>query len=189
MVKSDNKTFNKNIKWDLISDDKRIKFDMSTVYSDDDGTASFGRIMFDGKKACDAKIVLPNEVFKRQHKPRTGGKMLSYALAYYLGLYIVNTVEHKNGNKNLKNSNKATNLALELLNFNDESSIRKGRKEYPIPVGAKIIVNIEPLGIIVLLENNKIEINDNGLSYKGRMWAWRHGDTKGVDGYGEINYS
>ncbi|AEG02715.1 hypothetical protein [Methylomonas methanica] len=178
------------IKWGLESDDQRIKFDLTTLYRDMNNVVSYGQVFFDGKKACDAGIALPDDVFKNPRKPRPGNKMLTYALAYYLSLIIVNTVEKKNGNMKGINSNKAKGLALELLGTEckaDGSSIDKARKKYPIPREGKIHVNHDPLGIIVLLdERNIVKSNNEELIYKGIMWAWRKGDSEAKEGYGEV---
>lgn len=175
------------IKWVLESDDKKIKLDLMTNYSSMNDVTSFGQVFFDGVKQCDVKVTLPDVLFNKPRKPRSGNKLLAYALAYYLSMIIVNTCERQNGNAKGKHSKKAENLAMELLNLNEDSSIRLGRRKHKLLGRAKIIVSTEPLGIIVLLdEKNIVESNDGGLVYKGLMWGWRQGDSEAIDGYGEI---
>ncbi|MBD9359476.1 hypothetical protein [Methylomonas fluvii] len=175
-----------SIKWKIESDDQRIKFDLMTNYSDQDDVTSFGQVFFDGKKACNATIVLPVAFFKKQRKKRAGNKMLAYALAYHLSKRIIQTVESNNGNAKGQFSNKATDLAAELLGLENDSSIRKARNMHKIPSDAKVIVNSEPLGIIVLLDKRGIKISNGELIYNGRMWTWKQGDDEAIDGYGEL---
>ena len=175
------------IKWALESEDQRIKFDLMTNYSDVDGVASFGRALFDGKKVSDVKAVLPDDFFKKKRKSKGGNKMLTYALAYYLSLYIVKTVERKSGNKTSRNKKDPAELAADLLNLNEKSSIWKAKNLFEIPSGAKIIVHTDPLGIIVLLDEKSIlQTGDGGIIYKGQMWTWKQGDDEAKKGSGEI---
>jgi hypothetical protein len=159
----------KKIPWELISDDKRVKFDLVTMYKEDEEVTSTGLLLFDGKKKATCEFVTP-DIFTLRKKPKKPGKMVAYSLAYHLAVMVTG------GERN-----KARELVEEWLGA-DGADIRKAVRVYSPKRNAVIMAVAEPFGIIVMHDPGRVKVVDNKMSYSGLIWAWKHGDNEALIG-------
>lgn len=165
----------KNKRWGILSDDERIKFDLITMYQDDKGVTSTGLLLFDGKKQAMCETITPPDFFTTQRKPKKPVKMVAYALAYYLALFVTRG-----------ESNGARKLASEWMGNVDEADIRKAVRSYKPKKNAAMMFVAEPPGIIVMHDPGKIRIRDNKLSYNGLLWHWKLGNKDALIGVSSL---
>lgn len=164
----------KNKKWELLSQDERIKFDLMTMHKSNDYVTSTGVLLFDGKLKATCSFVTP-DIFTAPRKPKPAKRMIAYVLAYYLGLFITRG-----------NSIKATDMVCSWLETN-EGDVRRALREHAIPKKSLVILNADPLGVIVLLEPAKVVFNGDYMSYTGFMRAWKEGDKNALVGVATLN--
>lgn len=136
--------------------------------SKDDGMYSFvGCCFFEGRKQGVVELKTDFDLFKKERKPKPRSRMLAYVLAYYLALYLEKS-----------KSNQAALQAAAWLKIEDEKSIHKAVRDYPIPKNAVALICENPLGVIFMLEPQKIIRNFQKLSYSGWMYFWKVGDRE-----------
>lgn len=156
----------KNPKWQLVSDDGHIVFDMNVnLIGQNDKAISTGMVLHRGREVAMVRTETEN-FFKRHRKKKQPETAIAYALAHRIALYMTDG--------QVKKANK---LVCDWfgIKYNDsaERSIARARNDYfKPPKGSIFVFHDEPPGLTVLLQPENIKINDGALSYSGLVWSW-----------------
>jgi hypothetical protein len=166
----------------IMSDFKKlpvIEIFLGEIFKEDDYCVAAGHWMYEGKRRGICEIKAPTDALKKPKKPKGNERMMAYAImAYYVAL-----------RKNNSMSGKAALEAAEWLGVGDEKSITKAanNNKYSLPKNAVVVAYDDPLGIVALLEPNKIVMDSGKFFYHGMVRSWKVGDQKASEGLATLD--
>jgi hypothetical protein len=152
---------------------------------EDDGNYFYAvKVFMNGERVLKGNLETEKEIFdgkevvKKKRKKKGNERMMAYAMAYYVAL-----------RKNNSMSGEAALEAAEWLGVKDEKSIIKAanNNKYSLPKNAVVVAYDDPLGIVALLEPNKIVMNSGKYFYHGMVRSWKVGDKKVAEGVAALS--